>query len=218
MLYGFYVVNSQYFKFGFTAQTNPWNRIQKGFWTNLHPMELRGKWGSQNLIVLHVFEGDTIWRNASRACSLLGVASFGTEHNSFVRLMTLDLEIPTRPDFEETDVDKLACCSGEWHECWVCNTKFKRCGKLLQHKRDVHESPFLYAVVGRNSLVRIVLLGTFSLVRESVKKGMGSLYRTLKGILHRSQWRKRVDYGRGFRRVQTQAVIQTLSLTYELGS
>ena len=58
ILYVFDVVDSQYFKFGFTAQSNPWNRIQNGFWTNLHPMELCGKLGSQTLNLVHVFEGD----------------------------------------------------------------------------------------------------------------------------------------------------------------
>ena len=65
-----------------------------------------------------------------------------------LRLMTIEFEIPTRPDFEETEVDKLACCSGELNECWICGKKFKRFCKLLQHKRDVHESPRFRCVCG----------------------------------------------------------------------
>ena len=94
-----------------------------------------------------------VWRNASRASSLLNVASFRKKDDlekiiQMLHLMTSELEIPTRPDFEETDLDKLACCSGEWHECWVCNRNFKRFCKLLQHKRDVHESPRFRCVCG----------------------------------------------------------------------
>ena len=56
-LYIFDVINSQYLKFGFTGQSNPWNRIQNGFLTNLHPKELCGRLGSENLNLVHVFKG-----------------------------------------------------------------------------------------------------------------------------------------------------------------
>ena len=58
MLYIFKVVDLSWFKFGFTDQKNPWNRIQTGFWTNVHPMELCGKLGAEQFQLIHLFEGD----------------------------------------------------------------------------------------------------------------------------------------------------------------
>ena len=66
-----------------------------------------------------------------------------------LRLMTSELEIPIRPDFVETEVDKLSCCSGELNECWICGKKFKRFCKLLQHKRDVHELARFRCICGK---------------------------------------------------------------------
>ena len=154
MLYVFDVVDSQYFKFGLTAQSNPWNRIQKGFWTNLHPMELCGKLGSQNLNLVHVFEGDYNLEKCIQNLFPPQCGEFWEKDDlpkiiEMLRLMTSELEIPTRPDFEETEVDKLSCCSGELNECWICKRKFKRFRKLLQHKRDVHESPRFRCVCGK---------------------------------------------------------------------
>ena len=153
MLYVFDVVDSQYFKFGFTAQSNPWNRIQKGFWTNLHPTELCGKLGSQNLNLVHVFEGDYNLEKCIQSLFPPECGEFWRKDDlpkiiKMLRLMTSELEIPIRPDFVETEVDKLSCCSGELNECWICGKKFKRFCKLLQHKRDVHESPRFRCVCG----------------------------------------------------------------------
>ena len=58
MLYVFKVVDLPWFKFGYTDQTNPWNRIQTGFWTNVHPKELCGKLGAEQFQLIHVFQGD----------------------------------------------------------------------------------------------------------------------------------------------------------------
>ena len=66
-----------------------------------------------------------------------------------IRLMTPELAIPSRPDFGKTEVEKLACCSGEWHECLICKKGFKRFCKLMQHKRDVHESGRFRCVCGK---------------------------------------------------------------------
>ena len=40
MLYIFEVLESNYFKFGRTERHNAYDRIQNGFWTNIHPEEL----------------------------------------------------------------------------------------------------------------------------------------------------------------------------------
>ena len=57
MLYFFKVLDSPYFKFGWTEQANPWNRIQTGFWTNLHPKQLCQKLGPENLELIYLFRG-----------------------------------------------------------------------------------------------------------------------------------------------------------------
>ena len=58
MLYIFKVVDSPFFKFGFTDQINPWSRIQKEFWTNVHPPELCQKFNPENLKLIFLFEED----------------------------------------------------------------------------------------------------------------------------------------------------------------
>ena len=66
MLYVFDVVNSHYFKFGWTERSNPYDRINNGFWTNIHPDELcqKGnpenpeKLSPENLNLIFLFEGD----------------------------------------------------------------------------------------------------------------------------------------------------------------
>ena len=58
MLHIFKVVDLPFSKLGFTDQTNPWNRIQKGFWTNIHPPELCQKLNPDNFELIFLFEGD----------------------------------------------------------------------------------------------------------------------------------------------------------------
>ena len=57
-----------------------------------------------------------------------------------LKLIADEILIPPRPCFIETDNEKLACCTGVWHVCFACGKEFSRFCKLLQHKRDVHES------------------------------------------------------------------------------
>ena len=58
-----------------------------------------------------------------------------------LKLMVEEIPIPARPFFHHTDhVEKLACCTGVWHVCDVCDKRFSRFCKLLQHKQDVHEA------------------------------------------------------------------------------
>ena len=154
MLYIFDVVNSQYFKFGWTERPNAYDRIQNGFWTTLHPKELCGRLGSENLNLVHVLEG---YRNLEKCIQSL----FPPERGEFwkkddlekmikmLRPMTPELVIPSRPDLRETEVGKLACCSGAWHECWICKMRFKRSCKLLPHNRDVHDNASSRCVRGK---------------------------------------------------------------------
>ena len=66
MLYVFEVLESSYFKFGWTERQNPYDRINNGCWTNLHPDELcqKGnpenpeKLGPENLNLIFLFEGN----------------------------------------------------------------------------------------------------------------------------------------------------------------
>ena len=154
MLYIFKVVDSPFFKFGFTDQTNPWNRIQNGFWTNVHPKELCGKLGFQNFNLLHVFEGDEKLERAMQRIFPPHAGEFWNDEDlsDFVwllKLITIEMRIPPRPCFIETDVEKLACCTGVWHVCWTCEKQFSRFCKLLQHKRDVHENPRFRCICGK---------------------------------------------------------------------
>ena len=68
MLYIFEVLESNYFKFGWTERPNAYDRIQNGFWTNIHPEELcqkgdpennREKLSPNNLHLIFLFEGDS---------------------------------------------------------------------------------------------------------------------------------------------------------------
>ena len=154
MLYVFAVVDSQYFKFGFTAQSNPWNRIQKGFWTNLHPTELCGKLGSEQFQLIHLFEGDEKLERAMQSIFPPHAGEFWKDEDldDFVwmlKLTTQEIPIPPRPRFIETDIEKLACCTGVWHVCWTCGKQFGRFCKLLQHKSDVHKSASYKCVCGK---------------------------------------------------------------------
>ena len=145
MLYIFKVVDLPFFKFGFTDETNPWNRIQNGFWTNVHPKELCGKLGFQNFNLLHVFEGDEKLERAMQSIFPPHAGEFWKDEDlsDFVwllKLITIEMRIPPRPCFQYTEhVEKLACCTGVYHVCWTCGKQFSRFCKLLQHKRDVHE-------------------------------------------------------------------------------
>ena len=155
MLYFFKVLNSPFFKFGWTERSNPWRRIESGFWTNIHPEELCGKLSHENLDLIFLFEGD---RKVESVMQSIFKPMYGEFWNDDVldemvqmlSLMTEKLQIPSRPDFHiNENTEKLACCTGVWHECYSCGKKFKRFCKLLQHKRDVHESAKYKCVCGK---------------------------------------------------------------------
>ena len=146
MLYIFKVVDLPWFKFGYTEQTNPWNRIQTGFWTNVHPTELCGRLGPECFELIALFEGDVKLERAMQSIFPPHTGEFWKDEDieAFVwmlKLITDEIPIPPRPEFQQkVHVEKLACCTGNWHVCWTCGQRFGRFCKLLQHKRDVHES------------------------------------------------------------------------------
>ena len=146
MLYIFKVVDSPFFKFGFTDQVNPWNRIQRGFWTNVHPPELCQKLDPDNFELIFIFEGDERLERVIQSLFPPYAGEFWKEDDldeivDMLKLITEEIRIPPRPCFQYTEhVEKLACCTGVLHVCWSCGKQFSRFCKLLQHKRDVHEA------------------------------------------------------------------------------
>jgi hypothetical protein len=145
MLYVFKVLNTPFFKFGWTEKEDPWDRIQTGFWTNVHPKELCGKLHPENLELIFLFEGD-------RRLELCMQSIFPPAHGEFwkdedlddmiqmLKLIAEELPVPSRPCFLYTQhAEKLSCCTGILHTCYSCGMQFSRFCKLLQHKRDKHE-------------------------------------------------------------------------------
>ena len=152
MLYIFKVVG--FFKFGYTNQINPWNRMQTGFWTNVHLKELCGKLDPENFELIHLFEGDEKLERAMQSIFPSHCGEFwkADDLDDFVwmqKLIADQIPLPPRPCFIQTDVEKLPCCTEVWHVCWTCGMQFKRFCKLLQHKRDVHESDRYKCLCGK---------------------------------------------------------------------
>ncbi len=144
MLYIFELLGTDYIKFGYTGQWNPWMRIGNGFWTNCHPTELCNKLGPDNLNLLYLFEGDRkveavmqslfppfeyeFWKR-SQLNDMLGM----------LRMMTEELPIPTRPQVLDVSVERLPCCDGgREHPCTVCGKVFRRDHLMIEHRNDVH--------------------------------------------------------------------------------
>jgi hypothetical protein len=155
MLYVFKVTDTAFFKFGWTEQRNPWDRIQNGMWTNSHPPELCQKLNPENLELIFLFEGD---RRLERAIQSI----FPPAHGEFwededlddiiqmLKLMAEEIPIPPRPCFHYTEhAEKLSCCTGILHTCYSCGMQFSRFCKLLQHKRDKHEVARYKCVCGK---------------------------------------------------------------------
>ena len=153
MLYIFEVLESNYYKFGWTERPNAHARLQNGFWTNVHPEELCQKGdpennpeqlGPHNLNLIFFFEGDSKLESVIQNLFPAYCGEFWRNKDlinmvDMLRLMTTEVSIPARPRFHSTEnMEKLACCTGNWHVCFTCGQKFKRFDKLMQHKRDKH--------------------------------------------------------------------------------
>jgi len=142
MLYIFKVRDSSFFKLGWTAQANPWDRIQNGFWTNVHPPELCQKLNPDNFESIFVFEGDPRLERVMQSIFPPYAGEFWKEDDLdemvyMLKLIAEEIPIPARPYFHFTgQVEKLACCSGTWHVCWSCGKAFTRFCRLLRHKRE----------------------------------------------------------------------------------
>ena len=143
MLYFFKVVDSPFFKFGWTEQKNAWSRIQNGFWTNAHPPELCSKLNLENLQLMFLFEGDERLERALQNIFPPYAGEFWKDYDlddmvNMLKFIAAEIPIPPRPCFQHSGhMEMLACCTGVWHECWRCGKRFSRFCKLLQNKRQI---------------------------------------------------------------------------------
>ena len=162
MLYVYAVLESSYFKFGWTERHNPYDRINNGFWTNLHPDALcqKGnpenpeKLGPENLNLIFLFEGDNKLETVIKSLFPPDCGEFWRNEVlgrmiDMVKQMAVMVPIPPRPEFYKNNVEKMACCTGTWILCNTCDMRFKKYDKFLQHKRDVHESAKFSCVCGK---------------------------------------------------------------------
>ena len=121
MLYIFEVLESNYFKFGWTERQNAYDRIQNGFFTNIHPEELcqkgdpensREKLSPNNLHLTFLFEGDSKLESVIKSLYPPECGEFWRKEglNAMVEmllLMTEQVSLPTRPRFTEYLTQKV---------------------------------------------------------------------------------------------------------------
>ena len=155
MLYFFKVLDSPWVKFGWTEQADPWNRIQTGFWSNVHPKEICNRLGPENLELLCLFEGGKQVEGVLQSLFPPFCGEFWKEEDfesmvQMLKLMCEELPIPARPQFHPcNDIAKRSCCTGILLRCFTCGQGFAKFDKLLQHKRDRHEAPRFSCVCGK---------------------------------------------------------------------
>ena len=143
MLYIF-SVDTEWIKFGYTGQPNPWMRIRNGFWTNCHPSQLCNRLGPESLELLYVFEGDR--RVEAVMQSLFPPTEYEFWDRSrleamveMLRLMAEEFPVPPRPPLLCISDERLPCCNGgREHACDMCGKTFKREHLMMEHKNDVH--------------------------------------------------------------------------------
>ena len=147
MIYIFEITGTNFIKLGFTRNINVYYRIQYGFFTNKHPIELCNKLSPENLKLLFVYEGDTKIENdiKNKFKSVCGEFYNKTDLN----ILTDELDKITekghifdRPsvDFFCTDFEKLPCCGGDEYVCNLCEPPkyFPRLIKYQTHKKENH--------------------------------------------------------------------------------
>ena len=156
MLYFFKVLVLVFIKFGWTENENPFNRIQRGFWSNVHPKELCNRLGPENLELLYLFEGGKQLESVLQSLFPPDCGEIWTEEEnleSMVQMLKLiceELPIPARPQLHPCDdLRKRACCTRILLKCYECGKNFASFDKLFQHKRDVHEPAKFSCACGR---------------------------------------------------------------------
>ena len=115
MLYIFEVLESNYFKFGWTERHNIYERVQNGFWTNIHPEELcqKGdperleKLAPSNLNLMFLFEGDSELESVIKSLFPAECVEFWRKEDlikmvDMLRLMTEQVSLPTRTRLQNT--------------------------------------------------------------------------------------------------------------------
>ena len=143
-MYIYSVVDTQWIKFGYTGQQNPWMRTRSGFWTNCHPAQLCNRLGPESLELIHMFEGDR--RVEAAVQSLFPPVEYEFWDRSqlepmlqMLRHMVEELPIPPRPPLFCISDERLPCCDGgQEHACDFCGKTFRREHLMLEHRNDVH--------------------------------------------------------------------------------
>ena len=146
MIYIFEIVGTNYIKLGYTKNQNVYYRIQNGFWTNKHPIELCGKLSPVNLKLYCVFEGDLYIESIMKIMYPPYYGEFYKKEylkilTNLIGYLTIKGPVFQRPndDFFALTFEKLLCCGGKTYICNICDREFQREHKLYEHKREVHE-------------------------------------------------------------------------------
>ena len=135
MLYVFGIKGTQWCKLGYTSNTNPWLRVNHGFWTNSHPTELCKK--LSDLTLLHAFEGDILLETQIKTI-------FPPDHGEFWKVQRLTeilnylnehtTEIPNAWEpITPTADEMMPCCGGLTNICFTCGRSFARWHQLTSH-------------------------------------------------------------------------------------
>jgi len=137
MLYIFKVRGLPFIKAGFT-RTCVWERVARGFWSNVHPKDCCGAlaWEDLELIALYpgTLEGEAALKEAIPPTAgefwpkeqLEPIQAFLGE------LLPLPERPATPPEVQRCE-EKLPCCSGNTISCFQCDKTFNRWHHLKQH-------------------------------------------------------------------------------------
>ena len=150
MIYIFEIIETNYFKLGFTKTENVYYRIKNnGFYTNKHPTEICNKLGHIHLKLLFVYQGDISIENYIKKKFPPICGEF--YNNSNLDLINAELAKITEPGyifdkpnddfFETVNFEKLPCCGGHELKCNLCDPPmcFPRLIKYQTHKNVVRK-------------------------------------------------------------------------------
>ena len=127
MFYIFDVLESNYFKFAWTERPNAYDRIQSGFWTNVHPGELCQKGDAENpeklapsnLIFIFLFEGNIKLESAIKSVFPAERGEFWRKEDLIKMIVMLRLITENFSDMYWSLVESVKkgnACSGQTHE------------------------------------------------------------------------------------------------------